>query len=87
MPILKIEQTEDTLTIEGELDIEFDITGMHPGFPTEDEDIFNKATVEMKTYGDILLKDIEGLMSWINKKSVTKEPSKWPEWKITIQRK
>jgi hypothetical protein len=41
----------------------------------------------MKTYGDILLKDIEGLMIWINKKSVGKEPSKWPEWKITIQRK
>ena len=41
MPPLKIEQTEDTLTIEGEIDIEFDITGMHPGFPTEDEDIFN----------------------------------------------
>lgn len=94
MPILKIEQTEDTLTIEGEIDIEFDITGMHPGFPTEDEDIFNKATIEMKTYGDILLKDIEGLMEWVNKKSVSinskvlpKEPSKWPEWKITIQRK
>ena len=87
MPILKIEQTEDTLTIEGEIDIEFDITGMHPGFPTEDEDMFNKATIEMKTYGDILLKDIEGLMEWINKKSVCKEPSKWSEWKITIQRK
>jgi len=86
MPPLKIEQTEDTLTIEGEIDIEFDITGMHPGFPKEDEDIFNKATVEMKTYGDILLKDIEGLMEWINKKSVTEYPSKWPEWKITIQR-
>ena len=87
MPILKIEQTEDTLTIEGEIDIEFDITGMHPGFPTEDEDIFNKATIEMKTYGDILLKDIEGLMEWVNKKFVCKEPSKWPEWIITIQRK
>ncbi len=87
MPILKIEETEDTLTIEGELDIEFDITGMHPGFPVEDEDIFKKATIEMKTYGDILLKDIEGLISWINKKSISKDPAKWPEWKITIQRK
>lgn len=87
MPILKIKHTEDTLTIEGELDIEFDITGMHPGFPVEDKDIFKKATIEMKTYGDIRLKDIEGLISWINKKSISKEPAKWPEWKITIERK
>lgn len=87
MPPLKIEQTEDTLIIEGELDIEFDVSTMHPGFPVEDEDIFNKATVEMKTYGDVLLKDIGDLITWINKKSVSKDPSKWPEWKITIQRK
>lgn len=87
MPPLKIEQTEDTLIIEGELDIEFDVSAIHPGFPAEDEDIFNKATVEMKTYGDILLKDIGDLIAWVNKKSVSKDAAKWPEWKITIQRK
>ena len=86
MKILKIEQTEDILTIEGELDIEFDITGIHPGFPAEDEDIFKKTTLEIKTYGDMLIEDIGDLVKWINKKSVAKNPGEWPHFKITIQK-
>lgn len=86
MSILKIDQIEDTLIIEGELDIEFDITGMHPGYSLEDKEFFEKATLEIKTYGDILIKDIEGLIKWINKESVTGKPAEWPKFKITIQR-
>lgn len=77
MDILKIEQKEDMVTIEGEFDIEFDITGMHPGFPAEDEEVFEKATLEIKTYGNILLKDIEDLIKWINKKSVSEYPDNY----------
>lgn len=87
MEILKIEHNENMLSIEGELDIEFDVTGMHPGYPVEDKDIFKKATLEMKTYGDILLEDIADLIKWINMKSVTEKPAEWPRWKITIERK
>lgn len=86
MEILKIVQTEDTLTMEGEIDIEFDITGIHPGFPTEDEDIFNKTTLEIEIYGDVLINDIGDIIRWINKKNVTKNPGEWPHFKITIQR-
>jgi len=86
MEILKIEQKEDILTMEGELDVEFDITGMHPGFPIEDEELFKKATLELKTYGDILIDDIGGLIEWINRRSVSKSPGEWPRFKITIER-
>ena len=86
MEILKIEQNEDILTMEGELDVEFDITGMHPGYPIADKDIFEKATLELKTYGDILIKDIGDLVNWINRKSVSKKPAEFPKWKITIER-
>lgn len=86
MEILKIEQKEDILTMEGELDVEFDITGMHPGFPIEDKDHFEKATIELKTYGDILIKDIGDVIMWINKESVSTNPSEWPKFKITIER-
>lgn len=86
MEILKIESKEDILTIEGELDIEFELSGMHPGFPAEDKDLFNKATFEIKTYGDILLKDIEGLINWLNRKSECKNPAEWPKWKLIFER-
>ena len=86
MSILKIEQKDDVLTMEGELDIEFDISGMHPGFPVEDEEIFDKATIELKTYGDILIKDIGTVIKWINKESISTNPGEWPRFKVTIER-
>lgn len=86
MDTLKIEQKEDMLIIEGELDVEFDITGIHPGYSIEDEEYFEKSTLELKTYGDILNDDIKHLIEWINRKSVTEDPAKWPRWKIIIER-
>ena len=86
MNILKIEQNEEILTIEGELDVEFDISGMHPGFPVEDTEIFEKATLELKTYGDILIKDIGDVIKWINKEAISTRPGEWPKFRIIIER-
>jgi hypothetical protein len=86
MEILKIEQKRRLLIMEGELDVEFDITGMHPGFPIEDKQHFEKATLELKTYGDILIKDIGDVIKWINKESISTDPGKWPRFKISIER-
>jgi hypothetical protein len=85
MQVLKIKTSKKKLRIEGELDIEFDITGIHPGFPVEDKDIFEKTTLEIKTYGDILIKDIEEMVKWINKKSLS-NPGEFPHFRLTIQR-
>lgn len=59
---------------------------MHPGYSIEDKDRFEKATLELKTYGDILIKDIGDLIKWINKESISKSPAEWPRFKITIER-
>ena len=86
MNILKIKQEKNVFVMEGELDVEFDISGMHPGFPIEDKKIFEKATLELKTYGDILIKDIGDVIKWINKESISTNPGDWPRFRITIER-
>ncbi len=74
------------MIIEGEFDIEIELSGMHPGFPQDDEELFDTCAFEIKSYGEIKLRDIPGIMRWMNEKSVCKDPEKWPKWKITLER-
>lgn len=77
---------DNKMTIEGEFDIEIELSGMHPAYPPEDEDLFNKCAFEIKSYGEIELKDVPGLVEWMNAKTACKDPEKWPKWKITLER-
>ncbi len=86
MEDVKIEHKDNVMIIEGEFDIELDITGIHPGYPPEDEDIFKKTAFEIRSYGEISLDYLRGLVEWVNRKSVSKAPSEWPRWKITFER-
>lgn len=86
MDDVKVEHKDDTMTIEGEFDIELDITAMHVGYPPEDEDIFKKSPFEIKAYGEVNLDYLSSLVEWVNRKSVSRTPTEWPRWKITFQR-
>lgn len=86
MEEVKMELKDNTMTIEGEFDIELDLCGMHPGCPPEDEKIFNKTAFEIRSYGEINLEYIRDLIEWVNRKSVSKSSSEWPKWKITFER-
>ncbi len=81
---------DNKMTIEGEFDIEVELSGMHPGFPQEDEDLFNKCAFEIKSYGEIILDDIPDMVRWINERNVygskDKNPVEWPKWRITLER-
>jgi hypothetical protein len=80
------------MIIEGEFDIEVELSGMHPAFPPEDEELFNKCPFEIKSYGEINLEDSIDIVRWINKKNVygnkdkKEDPTKWPKWRITLER-
>lgn len=74
------------MVIKGEFDIEVELSGMHPAFPREDEELFNKCSFEIKSYGEIKLKDVPDLVKWINTNSACKDPEKWPRWRITLER-
>ena len=74
------------MIIEGEFDIELELSGMHPAYPPEDKNLFDKCSFEIKSYGEIKLKDVPDLVKWINKKSACKDPEKWPKWRITLER-
>lgn len=86
MEDVKIEHKDNIMVIEGEFDIELDLSGIHPGYPPEDEEIFKKTAFEIMLYGEINLDYIRELVEWINKKSVPKNPSEWPRWRITFER-
>lgn len=86
MDDVKVEYKDDKMVIEGEFDIELDLTAMHIGYPPEDENIFKKAPFEIRSYGEIDLDYLRNLVEWINRKSVSKAPSEWPRWKITFER-
>lgn len=77
---------DEKMIIEGEFDIEVDLSTMHPAFPPEDEDLFNKCAFEIKSYGEIKLSDTPDIVRWIGTKSTCKDPEKWPKWKITFER-
>jgi len=77
---------DDKMVIEGEFDIEVELSGMHPGFPPEDEEIFNRCAFEINSYGEINLSDVPDMIKWINTKNTCKDPEKWPKWKITLER-
>jgi hypothetical protein len=74
------------MVIEGEFDIEIELSGMHPAFPPEDEDLFNSCAFEIKSHGEIKLDDVPDMVRWINTKTACKDPEKWPKWKITLER-
>lgn len=74
------------MVIEGEFDIELELSGMHPAYPPEDKELFDKCAFEIKSYGEIKLKDVSDMVRWINKKSVCKDPGTWPHWRITLER-
>lgn len=86
MDDVKVEYKDNKMIIEGEFDIELDLTAMHTGYPPEDEDIFRKVPFEIRSYGEIDLDYIRNLIEWVNRKSVSKAPSEWPRWKITFER-
>lgn len=86
MEDVKMELKGNIMTIEGEFDIELDLTAMHVGYPPEDEEIFKKAPFEIKSYGEINLDYLRDLVEWVNRKSVSKSPSEWPRWRITFER-
>ena len=77
---------DNKMVVEGEFDIEIELGGMHPAFPPEDEELFNKCSFEIKSYGEIKLSDVPDMVKWINTKSVCKDPGNWPKWRITLQR-
>ena len=74
------------MVIEGECDIEIELSGMHPAFPQEDEELFNRCAFEIKSYGEINLTEVPDMIRWINEKSSCKDPEKWPKWRITLER-
>ena len=82
----KTKYKDKKMIIEGEFDIEVELNGMHPAYPPEDKELFDKCSFEIKTYGEIKLKDVPDLVKWINKKSSCKDPGTWPKWKITLER-
>lgn len=77
---------EGKMVIEGEFDIEVELSGMHPAFPEDDEEFFNKCPFEIKSYGEIKLDDVPDMIRWIRTKSACKDPVKWPKWRITLER-
>jgi hypothetical protein len=81
---------EGKMVIEGEFDIEVELSGMHPAYPPEDEELFNKCPFEIKSYGEIKLDDVPDMVRWINEKnvygSIEKNPVEWPRWRITLER-
>jgi hypothetical protein len=78
------------MVIEGEFDIEVELSGMHTAYPPEDEDLFNKCPFEIKSYGEIKLDDMPDMIRWINERNVytseEQDPVKWPKWRITLER-
>lgn len=86
MDDVKVEYKDDIMSIEGEFDIELDITAMHVGYPPEDKDIFKKSPFEIRAYGEINLDYLRDLIEWVNRKSVSRIPAEWPRWKITFER-
>lgn len=86
MDEVKVEHKDNIMTIEGEFDIELDLTAMHVGYPPEDESIFKKSPFEIKAYGEVNLDYIRDMIEWVNRKSVSKTPVEWPRWKIIFQR-
>lgn len=88
MEEVKMEIKDNVMTLEGEFDLELDISGAHFGFPSEDEDQFNKAAFEIKPYGEINIKYLPTLYEWLYRNSMTKSktPSEWPKWKVTFER-
>ena len=73
MESIKATYKDGKMTIEGEFDIEVEFSGMHPSFPPEDEELFNRSAFEIKSYGEIKLSDIPDMVKWINTKSTCKE--------------
>ena len=49
----KVTYKKDKMVIEGEFDIEFELSGMHPAYPSEDKELFDKCSFEIKSYGEI----------------------------------
>lgn len=86
MEAVKIKCECNKMIIEGEFDIELDLSGIHPGYPPEDENIFKKTAFEIRSYGEISLDYIRDLVEWVNRRSVPKNPAEWPKWKITFER-
>jgi len=88
MEEVKMEINGNTMTIEGEFDIELDFSSMHFGYPPEDEKIFDKTSFEIRSYGEIGLKYLPALVEWINRNSACRpeDPTKWPRWKISFER-
>jgi hypothetical protein len=78
------------MVIEGEFDIEVELSGMHTAYPPEDEELFNKCPFEIKSYGEIKLDDVPDMIRWINERNVytskEQDPVKWPKWRITLER-
>lgn len=88
MEEVKMEIKDNIMSITGEFDLELDVSTVHWGYPSDDEEIFNKVPFEIKPYGDIRLDDLPALIGWIHKNSARKsaEPTKWPRWKVTFER-
>ncbi len=89
MEEVKMEFKDNIMTIEGEFDIELDLSGMHPCCPPEDKELFNKTAFEIRQYGEIKLDYLKDLVKWINENNVydtSKSPSEWPKWKISLER-
>jgi len=88
MEEVKMEIKDNIMTIEGEFDLELDLSAIHWGFPSEDEETFNKVPFEIKPYGEINLRYLPVLMEWLYRNSTikSKSPSEWPKWRVTFER-
>lgn len=90
MEEVKMNINEKSMTIEGEFDLELDLSGIHWGFPSEDKETFNfdKVPFEIKPYGEINIRHLPKLIKWLyrNSKIKSKKPSEWPRWRVTFER-
>lgn len=88
MEEVKMDIKGNIMTIEGEFDLELDLSSIHWGYPSEDEELFNKTAFEIKPYGEIGLKYLPALIEWIHRNSVCKSgtPTEWPRWKVSFER-
>ena len=86
MEEVKMVLKDDIMTIEGEFDIELELSCIHPGYPPEDENFFNKTAFEIMSYGEINLKYLQDMVKWVNQKSASRSPSEWPRWRVTFER-
>ena len=90
MEEVKMEINDNVMTIEGEFDLELDLSTIHWGFPSEDKESFkfDKVPFEIKPYGEINIKYLPALAEWLYKNSQieSKKPSEWPRWRVTFER-